>query len=168
MRKQWRSIAQSPALDFAHALYAARKALNLDHRELADTLGVSTRTMVRWESGRTLPREYARDPVIQWAGTLRQPLAEPVLRSLGVMMPDETTGAANSEDLATARIFLDHAVLSAAEAHGIAPRALRGAVVAVLEAARKAHVSMAMAISMLAPAAPAEPSSPVRPTKARS
>ena len=79
--------------DFAHALVAARRAAGLNQSQLAEAIGRSTRTLIRWETGDAMPREYVREALVAWLRTVPSEHAEHALRALGVLFaprPEDT------------------------------------------------------------------------------
>jgi DNA-binding transcriptional regulator YiaG len=141
---------------FGAALHRARKRMDLETFELAAILNVAARTLARWEAGPGMPSHDYRPPLLRWLATIPRSHAEPVLRELGVLLPDAPIGAEITKDAELTKMVLEHALLLAAETHDLAPRALRASVLAVLDAAQRAHVSLGTARTLLAGPAPAK------------
>lgn len=70
-----------------------------------------------------------------------------------ILLPDSPNEALSEEASALAKVLLEHAVLTSAEKHEVAPRVLRAAVIAVLDATERAQVSVKTARALLAPRA---------------
>ncbi len=149
MSKSSQRATNAAATSFADALFKARKAVHLQHGDLARLLGVSVRTIVRWEGGDGAPREFLRGPLVSWLASVPRAQAEPVLRAMGVLSPDTPVGAMSAKDAELTKMLLEHALLLAAETHDLAPRALRAAVLAVLDAAQKVGVSVSTSRALL-------------------
>lgn len=57
-------------------IYALREALNLSRRELAEAVGVSERSLYRWENGLVAPRPVGLRAIREYASTrLQEPTA---------------------------------------------------------------------------------------------
>jgi len=140
-------------MEFAEAFRSARRAMQIEQRELAKRLGLSSRSLIRWEGGEVLPRDMVRQEVVEWLSSIPPEHGEPALRALGVLLPAPPSKSVASQT-EIVKVYLEHAVLSAAEAHQLPPGALRAAVARVLEAVEKTGASLATARALIASQAP--------------
>ncbi len=149
-------MSEVPSDEFAEALTATREAVGISQATLAKVLGRSVRTLVRWENGDGMPREYVRESLVGWLRTIRSPHAEHALKALGVLVPappapptpKATLSAARAHELTTA---LERALHAAAEKHDVPAGRARSIVTAVLESIEAAGVDVRDARRLLAP-----------------
>lgn len=147
----------------------ARRSLGLTQRQLGDELGVSHRTILRWERGRTSP---VPQQILAIAGLLRpddDTLADELLASGHVNIIVSTastpatpiatpTGVDAAQAALTAKHAIDAVVFAAAEAMDASPRAVRVGLAAAFARAVElglAADAVATALSATVQAAPA-------------
>jgi hypothetical protein len=141
-------------------LVRAQHALGDTQQSLGKRLGVSKRTMTRWQGGRTSPGKVAlgrtavlvhpKDPAL--AATLAN-AAGTTLELLGIAPPPAPPRPLPP---APPRRLADAVLCAAAEAMDVSPRAVRPALIAAFACARELGMSVEAFESALAPAAPAK------------
>ena len=129
-------------------LMEARRTLRLSQQDLGDIMGLSKRTIIRMEQGRSspIPSQYASvaralypvDPALaeHYAGA-----AGTTLEAMGLVAPSPPPAvptppppsAQVASDPATSRSMVDSIVCVAAEAMDASPRAVRPALLAAFE-----------------------------------
>lgn len=139
--------------DFPAALVALRRARSLHQHHVAAELGLSVRTLVRWEKGQSRPGVVQRESLVEWLRTLTGPDVERALVALGTVLtrPVGTPGAPlSAEDAKRAAMVVENALYKAAE-HGEVPaRVARAIAVAVLEACDSTGLTPKRARELLA------------------
>jgi hypothetical protein len=133
-----------PATSAAGLLVLAQFALGCTQKSLAELLGVSARTMMRWQSGRTTatrlvmtqlaPLVYPRDAAL--AAQLAT-AGGTTLEALGIVAPAPPPApAAPARPAPTTRHLLDAVVCAAGDAVDVPVRALRPALFAAFVRAK--------------------------------
>lgn len=112
-------MARRPPID--RTLREARDALDLEQQALADALGVTARTLSRWEHGLAIPQRNARPGIVAELARLDPTVAAKVAEALGVEGPAST---ARRDDAPTVEA-LDASVYLAADALGVSAAQLR-------------------------------------------
>ena len=112
-------MARRPPID--RTLREARDALDLEQQALADALGVTARTLSRWEHGLAIPQRGARPGIVAELARLDPAVAAKVADALGVEGPASTA----RRDDAPSVEALDAAVYLAADTLGVAAAPLR-------------------------------------------
>jgi hypothetical protein len=133
-------------------------ALGLNQRTLGELLGVSARTIQRWQRGGTtlLPSQVAR---LAAALHPRDPaLAERVAKAGGTSLAELQVGTPPRAP--TLRHLVDSMVCAAADAMDVLPSAVRPALAAAFGRAYEMGVSVETVQAELAPAAPAASGKP--------
>ncbi len=142
--------AVTPRQDVGPLVTRAHIALGMTQQEFGEALGVSRRTVTRWykhsplltmEQLRTLARlVHPRDPEL--AAEIAWTVSES-LESLGIVppAPPPAPGPAAPAPLPTA-VVVDSVVCAAAEALGVAPGAVRGALLAAFRRTRALRLSL--------------------------
>jgi len=153
-----------------------RETMLLNQEKLADLLGSSLRTVQRWEARRATPYAWdlhkladavrPHDPALaaevdEWAPRPQPPppqTAPPVFETAPLPLPPPPSPV-------TAAILVDSVVCAAAEAMGLAPQALRPAVLAAFVRARDAGLTGDGVIAVLSPPAPQAPAAKAKAAK---
>ncbi len=139
--------------DFPAALVAVRRAKSLHQHHVAAELGLSVRTLVRWENGLSRPGVVQRESLVAWLRTLTGPEVERALVALGTVVtrPVGTAGAPLSpEDAKRAAMVVENALYKAAELGEVPARVARAIAVAVLEACDSTGLTAKRARELLA------------------
>lgn len=89
--------------------------------EVSKALGISARTVARWETGRTAPPPRRRERLREVLAPLPAPLAEQLTLALGLAMPEPPPAPE------TQRAFVDDRIRVAAERADIRASELRAA-----------------------------------------
>jgi transcriptional regulator with XRE-family HTH domain len=145
------SAVKTPA-DFPAALVAVRRAKSLHQHHVAAELGLSVRTLVRWENGLSRPGVVQRESLVAWLRTLTGPEVERALVALGTVVT-RTGGAPaplSPEDAKRAAMVVENALFKAAEQGEVPARAARAIAVAVLEACDSTGLTPKRARELLA------------------
>jgi transcriptional regulator with XRE-family HTH domain len=150
------------ALSF-ELMLQARRLLDLNQRTLADLLGVSGRTVQRWDAGRSSGPVPAQLHVLAAAVYEKNPeLAQKIALAAGTTVdllglvpapapaPKAPVGRAVPDG-----VVMDAIVCVAAEALQTSPSAVRPALLAAFRRAHEVGLTTAEAASLLAPPAPA-------------
>jgi transcriptional regulator with XRE-family HTH domain len=148
-------------------LFRARQSVGMSQEAFGDSLGVSKRTVSRWEAGgatlspfqacQLARMVYPKDTVLaaELAGA-----ASETLESLGLMVKAPAPlGPPPVPALAPlpSRLVVDAVVCVAADALGAAPNTVRAALYAAFKRAKELRLSVDDVEIALAPAAPASP-----------
>jgi DNA-binding XRE family transcriptional regulator len=146
--------AQSkPALPIL--IVQARQALLLNQEELADRVGSSTRTVQRWEVGRSAPAPFHIHALADAARALDPALAAQ-LDAFAPRAPAKAADPAPAPALAPSTpVLVDAIVCAAAEAMGVSPQAVRPALLAAFARARDVGLDADSVAAVLAPPEPA-------------
>jgi DNA-binding XRE family transcriptional regulator len=136
-------------------LILGQHALGMTQEKLGKLLGVSRRTILRWQQGPTVLTEHQRKLLITRVYAVNPSLAAEIakeidvtLESVGAVPPPALVGAATAagDTLLEARVasrhLADSVVCAAAEAVGLSPQAIRPALVAAF--ARAAAVGLSV------------------------
>jgi transcriptional regulator with XRE-family HTH domain len=122
--------AAMPLVDsFSVVLFSVRAATQWTQRELAFRLGISAKTLARYESGRVMPPASRRHGIVHALSILDPALLARVARSLGVA-DDFVQGlprAPHVVDAGVAQGVVERAVLEAAERVDAGPGRTRAA-----------------------------------------
>jgi hypothetical protein len=147
-------------------VFEAQLVLHLNHRELAELTGSSLRTVQRWSAGRSSPSLDQMKRLIvavhphdaDIAGRLAACMGQ-TLASLGVVAPPApaqlVTAPPAVERAALLPVLVESVVAAAAEALDVSPRVARPAVLAAMERARAAALTVDDLLAALQPSAPA-------------
>lgn len=139
-----------------------RKAMNLTQASLSESLGVSTRTLQRWEIDRSTPSPAELGKLAIAVHPRRPDLAERLARcagtnllALGLVKP-QPPSEPKPDPLERLRPLLVEAVVSAAaEALDCPPRHVRPALVAAFERARQTGLGVEEVLGLLRANGPA-------------
>jgi len=157
--------------DLMPAVYEAQRVLSLNQKELADLVGSSQRTVQRWvvRRGGLYPDHvtklavavHPRDPALarRLAATIGQ-----TLESMGLVVPPAPAPVvpaapppvASPEPSPSLPLLVESVVSAAAEALDVSPRLARPAVLAAVERAKAAALSVDDLLAVLRPPAPAK------------
>jgi hypothetical protein len=153
-----------PHPDLMPAVVKAQLALHLNQKQLGDLMGSSQRTVQRWCAGHGSPYPpqvtrlaaavHPRDPDV--ARRLAAAIGQ-TLESLGVVAPPTPAPVAAPPPPSPFTPLLVEAVVSAAaEALDVSPRLARPAVLAAVERAKAAGLSVDDLLAGLRPPAPGD------------
>jgi hypothetical protein len=120
---------------FAHILREVRELSGLTQPELAEALGVSTKTISRWELGEVLPGRLQHHALVTCIGALAPTHTERAAAVFGktvVSLPVEAPQEPRP-NMAILKAALDGALFEAVEKLGAPPATVREAMVIVLE-----------------------------------
>jgi DNA-binding XRE family transcriptional regulator len=128
----------------------ARSALMMTQREMGETIGAASRTIIRWERGHSEP---SPDQVKRLADLVRPEeadLADELLAAAGVHVPAPLAPPPERVPLpvpppvpvAMPKHAVDAVVYAAADAMNVAPRAMRLAIAAAFLRARELGLSI--------------------------
>jgi hypothetical protein len=153
-----------PHPDLMPAVVKAQLTLLLNQKKLGELTGSSQRTVQRWYAGRSSPYPHhitklvfavhPRDPDLarRLAATMGQ-----TLESLGVVAPPAPAPAPVApppEPSPFLPLLVESVVSAAAEALDVSPRVARPAVLAAVERAKAAGLTVDDLLAVLRPAAP--------------
>jgi len=150
--------------DLMPAVVKAQLTLLLNQKQLGDLMGSSQRTVQRWYAGRGWPSPYQltklvvavhpRDPAL--ARRLAAATGH-TLESMGVVVPAAPPPvAAPPEPSPFTPLLVESVVSAAAEALDVSPRVARPAVLAAVERAKAAGLTVDDLLLVLRTAAPAK------------
>jgi len=125
----------------------ARRVLSLNQRTLAEFLGLSSRTVQRWDARQSLPTHSDLHKLAHAVHPLDPELAARLakagsssLEEVGIARPPESSPpAARAYDLAH---LADGVVCAAADSMSLTPNAIRPALVAAFRRARQMHLTV--------------------------
>ena len=133
-------------LTLGQRIYLARTAARLTQAEVARRLGISERTISRWEVGRFGPTPKMAERLLRTFDGIDDAAYRSLAESLGL------------DPLLRARdAALDAALVRAGELADARPSGLRAAIAHVLEQALAGGVSMKALLARLAPPPPPKP-----------
>jgi DNA-binding XRE family transcriptional regulator len=124
------------------ALRRVRHHLDFQQGDLASRLGVSRRTIVRWERGEAAPPPPEAQSIVTRLNDLPFEILEPLGRALGVVLRRSPTSDT------TKRVLDDHLRL-VAEGADVSAKRLREAVVAVLRKASELGLTAEQAAALV-------------------
>jgi hypothetical protein len=146
---------------FMHAVFEAQRTLLLNQRQLGELLGTSERTVQRWSAGHGAPYHeqlvrlaaavYPVDPDV--AHRLASAMGQS-LEKLGVVAPPapaQPPPSVASSPLAS--LLVESVVSATAEALDVSPRVARPGVLAAMERAKTANLSVDDLLAVLRPPA---------------
>jgi transcriptional regulator with XRE-family HTH domain len=133
----------------------ARRLVGLAQRELGARVGVSGRSVSRWETGHWEPHRAQRLSLLK----VFAELPPPMVRELTVLLSGVDPGppapaAAPAPEPVDVRALVDRLVLSAADQLDVGPRSLRAALATMLGSLDRAQIALPAVLAALAPAAP--------------
>jgi transcriptional regulator with XRE-family HTH domain len=153
-------MSPPPPLDRASLVATAADRLGLNQRELADTTGVSLRTVSRWFSNRSTPQPMHLEALARTAAGKDDGLASALARAAGTT-PEAVGVQSASGDAGTDAGPLPDAlrveciVCAAASAMDTSPNLVRPALLAAFTRARDVGMGVEAVLSLLAAQAPA-------------
>jgi transcriptional regulator with XRE-family HTH domain len=143
-------------------LFRARQSVGMSQEDFGDSLGVSKRTVSRWETGgatlspfqacQLARMVYPKDTAL--AAELAAAASES-LESLGLVAKAPAPPGLVAPPLLS-RLVVDAVVCVAADALGAAPSTVRAALYAAFKRARKLRLGVDDALAPAAPASPVE------------
>jgi DNA-binding XRE family transcriptional regulator len=138
--------------DHSTLLLHAQMALRMSQERFGALIGVSRRTIIRWETSRPRVSLQTKKTVVQAVHPVDAPLAAAIakgfgetLESLGVLPPPSLAPALPPPPpgpIIAAPHLADSVVCAAAEAVGLAPQAIRPALLAAFERAASVGLSV--------------------------
>jgi DNA-binding XRE family transcriptional regulator len=132
--------SQERALQFSQALFDARAHCKLTQAELGAHLGLTERTIHRWESGVRRPNDRELAHVVRKLHQLAPAHAARIAGTLGTTL--EACGIAAPSQSVAHRHALEAAICAAAEELDVSPRRFRPAVAALLARLREARLTI--------------------------
>jgi transcriptional regulator with XRE-family HTH domain len=132
----------TPKPKIGAVLAAGRRQLRLTQDEVGAHLGVSGRTIHRWETDQRRPRPRELPHLLRRLHELSPPLAARLASATGVALEAAGIAPAVSASDVAQRNALDAAICAAAEELDVSPRRLRPGVAALLARLREARVSI--------------------------
>jgi DNA-binding XRE family transcriptional regulator len=136
-------------------LLQARQALVVSQHGLAERVGSSTRTVQRWEVGKSAPAPWHIHMLADAVRALDPALAEQ-LDAFAPRAPATPADPVPPPPPAPAPpVLVDAIVCAAAEAMGVSPQAVRPALLAAFARARDVGLDVASIAAVLAPPEPA-------------
>lgn len=143
-------------------LWDARQALSLNQQTLAEFLGISSRTVQRWDARESAPTNSDLHKLARAVHPINPELAARLakegsssLEELGIVRPPDPPPPAPAPQPAYELAHLaDGVVCAAAESMGLTPLAIRPALLAAFRRAREMHLTVEQMEEALAPKAP--------------
>jgi transcriptional regulator with XRE-family HTH domain len=143
-----------------HALLLrARSALRLSQKGIAERLGASERTSVRWSAG-SHPGKLRLARLAKLVHPVDRDLAGDIAESIGTTLAKlglDVTATADARVLVSPRLALDAVVCAVAETLDLSPRVLRPALLAALRTMRNAGLAPEDAEKLLVEATTSKP-----------
>jgi DNA-binding XRE family transcriptional regulator len=134
-------------------LLDARSALSLNQRSLAEFLGISSRTVQRWDAGRSQPVDAEWHKLARAVHPIDPELAARLAKAGRSSLDELGLGRAAPPPI-DVRHLADGVVCAAAESMDLTPRAVRPAVFAAFRRARQMRLTVEDMESALAPPEP--------------
>lgn len=146
----------SPAPAFARTLHAVRQALRLTQTELATDLGITARTLMRWEQGHVVLGQAEQRLIIQVLAKRDAQQASKLAASLQGTLEDYGVTLPPAPSKAAPRQAANLALYEAAEAADLSPARLRAATLDLLARLDAQGISLTDAQSLLSEGTPAK------------
>jgi transcriptional regulator with XRE-family HTH domain len=155
-------IADANRASVPRLLIQTQHALALSQESLGEVMGVSRRTVWRWQSGQAFPIAVHLHALARKTYAVDRDLAarladarNATLESLGLVAPAKTsTRVPSTDDALRTRLLVDAIVCAAAEALDASPGAVRRALHAAFVRARQTGLALDAIEQGLAPANP--------------
>ena len=144
-----------------HAIMRARRGANLTARQLGDEVGVSIKTMSRWENDETRPTLDQSVDMVRALATAPRELLEDLAAKVRVSLPSRAsapaatlasaTHAASAASPSDPRLAFDDVILAGAEELDVSPRRLRAVMGDLLREMERLDVSLRVTRDAIAP-----------------